>query len=970
MIAFTCVHCGKSLKVKQSLAGKKGPCPQCKSMVQIPAEPDRNPTEMPTVAPGSSAGEDSKYETTISGGADSRPGSELTEFLAPPQAPDELGRLGPYRVLKVLGAGGMGVVYRAEDPQLKRPVALKALLPALDASVVARKRFLREAQMAAAIDHDHIVHIYQVGEDRGVPFLAMQFLEGEALEERLNREKILPLAESLRIAREMAWGLGAAHDKGLIHRDIKPPNIWLEGKRARVKLLDFGIARSAEDDSKLTQTGAIIGTPAYMSPEQARGEKVDTRCDLFSLGCVLYRMTTGKLPFQGNDTVSTLVAVATEDPPPPQEINSSVPRPLAELIMNLLAKQPGNRPASAHAVAESIQKLEAGGLAPKGKSGAWGLAAVVLLLFLAGLGVGGFFFKDAVFPPEKTDPTPGTPDPVVPVAKEGSWQPLFDGRTLDGWTVHKGDINNWGVEKDLLFTRGKDRGWLMTEKEYGDFELRLEYRMTKKTNSGVAVRSPAEGDPAFTGMEIQIIDEASYPKLKPDDITGSLFGVVPSLQPQVRAATFWNRMHITVRGRRLTVDLNDSCVLVADLDRYESQSKRFPGLLRNKGRIGLQSHTSRIDFRDLYVRPLPPEKPAGKPSLYDGFQRESIPPALLAAAGTGDPYKTPAELVAVFRDEASKGKIGLSSMAASPDGHWLALGKKDSTVRLLDLTTRKETVLRSQITKGAKLMAFRNLVFSPDSQGVIGLGGGLRYWRRQQGAWKESTLNRYRTLKAAFSPNGMVVGTGHSFGDTFFRLTRLNPPGELPGLKGLTYPVSHIAFQPDGKAIVLGGGALKKGATDGGLKLWSLESRALVREFKDDKATGGGNPGSISWQPKGHLLASTHDGRSSVLLWDTRSGKVVLAIKAHTLKAHQAVFSPDGKTLASSSDDNTIRLFDPQTGQEKRRIFVKNACTSPTLKAPIGKALRLAWAPDGRHLLALLNDGTVFLLRVTTLADE
>jgi formylglycine-generating enzyme required for sulfatase activity len=302
----------------------------------------------------------------------SDPSRELCDFLAPSQQPDELGRLGPYRVLEVLGAGGMGVVFRADDPQLRREIALKAMLPALAASASARQRFLREAQAAAAIKHDHIVTIHQVGEDRGAPFLAMEFLEGEPLEDRLQRAGKLPVPEALRIGREMAEGLAAAHERGLIHRDIKPANVWLESRgerggstpRFRVKILDFGLARAANAESHLTQQGAIVGTPAYMAPEQATGQPVDARCDLFSLGCVLYRMLTGQSPFRGPDALSTLLAVTSQTPRPPREVDPAIPRALSDLVVRLLAKNPAERPASAHEVADTLAALAADRNAP------------------------------------------------------------------------------------------------------------------------------------------------------------------------------------------------------------------------------------------------------------------------------------------------------------------------------------------------------------------------------------------------------------------------------------------------------------------------------------------------------------------------------------------------------------------------------------------------------------------------------
>jgi serine/threonine protein kinase/WD40 repeat protein len=391
MSVMNCTHCGKRLRVPDEAAGKKARCPHCGQTVIVSHKDATLPShskaapglpEDRTLPPQASAAagmprpprdraqagtesvSDADDRTSGASGAGSNP--QLTEFLAPPQAPDELGRLGPYRVFKVLGAGGMGVVFKAEDPLLKRPVALKAMLPGLVASGTAKQRFLREAQASAALKHDHIVTIFQVGEDRGAPFLAMEFLEGEPLDDRLKREGKLPLPEVLRIGREMAEALDAAHEKGLIHRDIKPANVWLEklpgsrsgsSPRIRVKILDFGLARAATEEAHLTQSGAIVGTPAYMAPEQAQGKELSPRSDLFSLGCVLYRMCTGQAPFQAADAISTLVVVATEDPLDPHAIDPEVPPALSDLVMRLLAKKPKDRPASAREVADALEAL-------------------------------------------------------------------------------------------------------------------------------------------------------------------------------------------------------------------------------------------------------------------------------------------------------------------------------------------------------------------------------------------------------------------------------------------------------------------------------------------------------------------------------------------------------------------------------------------------------------------------------------
>lgn len=387
MISFSCPSCGFKLKVKDEFAGKKAKCRQCQKVILIPSastgeatasEPTAanhtrvrpaSPTAVLSAPPqgdgetlDSEANPDagsSQTADTIGGQfASEKSGKELYDFLAPPRGPAELGWLGSYRVLKVLGAGGMGVVFEAEDPQLQRAVALKAMLPTLAASESSRKRFLREAQAAAAISHDHIVQIYQVSEDRGVPFIAMQFLEGESLEDRMRRDRRLSVAEALRITRETALGLAAAQKRGLIHRDIKLANLWLEGDDARVKILDFGLARAASGDANLTQQGVIVGTPSYMAPEQASGKPVDGRCDLFSLGCVLYRLVTGKPPFRGNDTISTLMSVATDVPAEPRFVYADISQPVSDFVMQLLAKNPDDRPQNAQEVVDTVLALE------------------------------------------------------------------------------------------------------------------------------------------------------------------------------------------------------------------------------------------------------------------------------------------------------------------------------------------------------------------------------------------------------------------------------------------------------------------------------------------------------------------------------------------------------------------------------------------------------------------------------------
>jgi serine/threonine protein kinase len=275
-------------------------------------------------------------------------------FLRPDDRADILGMLGDYEVQEVIGQGGMGVVLKAYEPALHRLVAIKVMAAAVAGSATARRRFKREAQAAAAVVHDHVVTVHGVHEKDGLPYLVMQYISGESLQARLDRSGPLELAEIVRIGLQTASGLAAAHAQGLIHRDIKPANLLLENGLARVKITDFGLARMV-DDVALTQQGVVAGTPEYMAPEQARGEAVDHRADLFSLGSVLYAMCTGVPPFRGANPVALLRRVSDEAPKPVREVNADVPAWLEALIERLMAKAPADRAQSAAEVAGLLE---------------------------------------------------------------------------------------------------------------------------------------------------------------------------------------------------------------------------------------------------------------------------------------------------------------------------------------------------------------------------------------------------------------------------------------------------------------------------------------------------------------------------------------------------------------------------------------------------------------------------------------
>ena len=317
-------------------------------------------------------------------------------------------KLDGYEVLGLLGAGGMGEVYRAHDPILKREVAIK-ILPSLASQDHDRlRRFEQEAQAAAALNHPNILAVYRFGVFEGAPYLVSELLEGDTLRQQLQQGPI-PLRKSIDFSVQIARGLAAAHDKGIVHRDLKPENLFVT-KDGRIKILDFGLAKLIQssanrDNNRATQTqetepGMVMGTPGYMSPEQVRGRALDYRTDIFAFGSILYEMLASRQAFQRSTSAETMTAILNEDPPGISQIARSTPPGLQRVVNRCLEKNPEQRFQSASDLAFALEALSESGIsafateAPaqpprrQSKPLAWSVGVLAVLAII----VGAYFF--------------------------------------------------------------------------------------------------------------------------------------------------------------------------------------------------------------------------------------------------------------------------------------------------------------------------------------------------------------------------------------------------------------------------------------------------------------------------------------------------------------------------------------------------------------------------------------------------
>jgi serine/threonine protein kinase/WD40 repeat protein len=948
----------------ERLAAHLEGCPHCVATVQKRLGTDTLAEQLATARPVPPGGEedlvsrlmDRLHRTLSLAGNDSSATQgmaagpeDVTTFLAPPQQAGEVGRLAHFRVFDVIGCGGMGVVLRAEDSQLGRAVALKVMRPALTANSDARRRFTSEARAMAAVEHDHIAPVYHVGEERGVPFLAMPLLRGESLETRLGREGRLSTAQAVRIGREIALGLAAAHKRGLIHRDIKPANIWLEehGQETvpqhggRVKILDFGLARAAGDTSHITQSGAIVGTPAYMAPEQGRGEKVDHRSDLFSLGVVLYRLCTGRLPFAGTSAMAVLTSLALDTPPGPHQVNGEVPTGLSDFVMRLLEKDPQKRPVSAQEVAQALAQPESqatmvlepatrgrdsaprvtqttvGPTAAPARSRRWIVAAAAIVVLIGG-GLlaqqlilciqdreGKVKQEIALEPADRIEigqkpaavKMPSTANPLdqldpakIPASERFPWQPKELVAVFGTHAWHHGGDYNWHVGPTLAFT---DKG-----------------RLIAMTSNGHARGSVHErhGDTIYINDVTTGQDLARFSLIGGHQAAFAPNGKYVALVRGDDADWTWKVWEVAGQKEIATIR---STGTVPPLLAISPDGKLLATAGQNHGlRVWNANTQQSIAHWDVWCGQVV-FAANGEPLLADTYQRRD---------GT---WITTVWDVSKEKEVASvqhpENIQVVSALAFSADARTLAIsGQTKKTQHFLrgwDVVTAKAW--------DHELSEFDNqspgaLAFSPDSRTLVFSGGfpygnSVKLFDAATGKDTLTLAEKDTVCSLAFSPDGsQVAGANRDGFITVWNTTtgeRLNPQ---------TPPASLLALSPDGRTMAMG-----------------QDFRPRVFEHRS--------------YPTTLALIDGMTGRERQFFDMPPSNRIVAA-----------EFSPDGKTLAiavamGSSAGNYTALLDVATGEKRATLSAKNV--RHLTYSPDGKTLAL-WGSFANHEGGLWDTAT------------
>jgi eukaryotic-like serine/threonine-protein kinase len=893
---------------------------------------------------------------------------ENIEFPGPPTEKGPLGQLGCFAIRKELGAGRYGVVYQAYD-ELDRLVALKILRPEFAASCQERARFEREGRKAAAVKHDHIVTIHQVGHTPGfaLPYLVMEYVDGEALSERLHRHRVVPAREAACIVRQMALALSAAHTQGFVHRDVKPSNILLEAGTGRAKLTDFGLARMMEAANASTNGSGRAGTAPYMSPEHINAPRsVDGRSDVYSLGVTLYELLTGDRPFRAVRR-QLWQEIIHDEPRPPRKLNDAIARDLETITLKCLAKEPDRRYQSAGVLADDLQRwldgkpIEARPVSMPGKAWRWcrrnpsqaaaAVLAVIALMAATAFSLSVYFIMKLNAEKQRADRLSSQ------LALEGGLS-LCEQGEIDRGLFRWANSLKIAPDEDPDFKRlirGNLAGW---SRQISPLKQVLQHQ-----REVVAVGFTPDGKTILTGSGREIH--------KWDADTGKAMGHPIRYQGMVFA--------LSPDGRTVLIrmDIGESAQLV------ETDTGKA---------IGLPLHQ-----QFLLAAAFSPD---GNIVCTGGTDNTARLWQVATGKSLGPPlaHKMPVKAVAVAPDGKTvltgsvdgtaqlwdgiagkplglpfKHKNAVYAVAFSPDGTTVLTGSDDKTAQLWDVALR--TPIGPPIHLAGKAIS---LAFSPDGQIVcISEDIRCRLWSTSSGKplgpplphpgtvnkvcfgpegkkiltagadrtarlWEAASAKAAghvlphgaRVYVAVFSPDGQTVWTGSA--DGAVRVWDVASGKLLHSLEHRG-AVRAIAVSPDRKTIVTG-------SWDGTAKLWEVATGKTLHSLQhDDRVL------AVAFSPEGNDVV-TGSANGTVRVWDVDTGKLRLTLREHSKAVYAVGYSPDGKTLLSGSADSTARLWDARTG------------------IPVGPPLQhqkwiyaAVFSPDGKTVLTGSADGTAQL---------